>query len=178
MYVTDSQIDEEAPPVVDGWVRSVSTNDNNDGFFGSVPMIGVSVDQTVLRAWWNIALYHVLDPSSTYPAGASILRAGVVYDEADLLPSGTPTPISNADADWLAITTMNPHVAILARETTNAWVTLWGFPIDLSIKSQRKNETAAARTLYLAWEMSLEDEVAGFTMTGWNCSLDAYIRTP
>ena len=164
--------------MADGWGRAVATNPNNDGFFGSVPLISVGVDQTVLRGWWNLGLYHVIDPSSTYTAGASILRAGVVYDEADLLPSGTPTPISNADADWLAITTMNPHIAILARETTNAWVTLWGFPIDLSIKSQRKNETAAARTLYLAWEMSLEDEVAGFTMTGWNCSLDAYIRTP
>src|SRR3990172_1309018 len=139
--------------MADGWVRATATDPNNDGFFGSVPLISVGVDQTVLRAWWNIGLYHVIDPSSTYPPGASILRAGVVYDEADLLPSGTPTP------------------------TSNAWVTLWGFPIDLSIKSQRKNETAEARTLYLAWEMSLLDEVAGFTMTGWNCSMDALIRT-
>jgi len=109
-----------------------------------------------------------------YRYGVRVIR----IDEADLLPSGTPTPITNADADWLAITTMNPHVAILARETTNAWVTLWGFPIDLSIKSQRLNQTAANKTLYLAWEMSLLDEVSGFTMTGWNCSLDALIRTP
>jgi hypothetical protein len=156
----------------------VATNPNNDGFFGSVPLISVGVDQTVLRAWWNIGLFHVIDDVGEYPPGSSILRAGVVYDVADLLPSGTPTPISNADADWLAITTINPTEAILARETTNAWVTLWGFPIDLSIKSQRLNSTAAARTLYLAWEMSLEDEVPGFTMNGWNCSLDAYIRTP
>jgi hypothetical protein len=164
--------------MVDGWVRATATDPNNSGFFGSVPLIAVGAGQTVLRSWWNLGLYHVIDPSSTYPAGASILRAGVVYDEADLEPLETPTPISNADADWLAITTMNPHIAILARETTNAWVTLWGFPIDLSIKSQRRNDTEASRTLYLAWEMSLLDEVSGFTMTGWNCSMDAYIRTP
>jgi hypothetical protein len=164
--------------MADGWVRAVATNPNNSGFFGSVPLISVGVGQTVLRAWWNLGLYHVLDPASEYPPGASILRAGVVYAEADLEPLETPTPISNADADWLAITTMNPFQGILARATTNAWVTLWGFPIDLSIKSQRKNETEASRTLYLAWEMSLEDEVSGFTMTGWNCSLDAYVRTP
>jgi len=164
--------------MADGWVRATATNPNNDGFFGSVPLILVQPDQTVLRAWWNLGLYHVLDPSSEYPPGSSILRAGVVYADADLEPLETPTPISNADADWLAITTMNPSQAILARATTNAWVTLWGFPIDLSIKSQRKNQTEGNKTLYLCWEMSLEDEVAGFTMTGWNCSIDAYIRTP
>jgi hypothetical protein len=164
--------------MADGWVRATATNPNNDGFFGSVPLISVGVDQTVLRAWWNVGFFHVLDPSADYPPGSSILRAGVVYDEADLEPLETPTPISNADADWLAITTLNPSISILARATTNAWVTHWGFPIDLSIKSQRKNQTEAARTLYVAWEMSLEDEVAGFTMTGWWCSIDAYIRTP
>jgi len=164
--------------MADGWVRAVATNPNNSGFFGSVPLISVGVGQTVLRAWWNLGLYHVLDPASEYPPGASILRAGVVYAEADLAPLATPTPISNADADWLAITTINPGIAVLSRATTNAWMTQWGFPVDLSIKSQRKNQTEDARTLYLAWEMSLEDEVSGFTMTGWNCSLDAYVRTP
>jgi hypothetical protein len=164
--------------MADGWVRAVATNPNNDGFFGSVPLISVGVDQTVLRAWWNLGLYHVLEEATEYPPGASILRAGVVYAEADLEPLETPTPISNADADWLAITTINPSIAVLARATTNAWMTLWGFPIDLSIKSQRRNDTEASRTLYLAWEMSLENEVSGFTMTGWNCSIDAYIRTP
>src|SRR3990172_5526686 len=114
--------------MADGWVRATATDPNNDGFFGSVPLISVGVDQTVLRAWWNIGLFHVLDDVGDYPPGSSILPARVVYDVAALLPSGTPTPISNADADWLAITTINPTEAILARETTNAWVTLWGFP--------------------------------------------------
>lgn len=164
--------------MVDGWVRATATNPNNDGFFGSVPLITVQPDQTVLRAWWYVGFHHLVDDVAEYPPGSSILRAGVVYDEADLLPSGTPTPISNADADWLAITSLNPSTAVLARATTNAWLTIWGFPIDLSIKSQRLNSTAENRTLYVAWEMSLNDEVPGFTMNGWQCSLDAYIRTP
>lgn len=164
--------------MVDGWVRATATNPNNDGFFGSVPLIGVSVDQTVLRSWWNVGFHHLVDDVAEYPPGSSILRAGVVYDVAGLTSAQTPTPISNADADWLAITTLNPITAVLARATTNAWLTVWGFPIDLSIKSQRKNDTAAARTLYVAWEMSLNDEVPGFTMNGWQCSMDSYIRTP
>jgi hypothetical protein len=164
--------------MTDGWVRATATNPNNDGFFGSVPLISVGDGQTVLRSWWNAGWFHVLDPSADYPPGSSILRAGVVYDVAGLSSGATPTPISNADADWLAITTVNPSISILARATTNAWVTHWGFPIDLSIKSQRKNETGVSRTLYLAWEMSLNDEVSGFTMTGWWCSMDSLIRTP
>jgi len=164
--------------MADGWVRAVAANPNNDGFFGSVPLISVQPDQTVLRAWWNVGFEHVLDPNSEYPPGSSILRAGVVYAEADLLPSGTPTPITNADADWLAITTLNPVAVVLARATTNAWVTIWGFPIDLSIKSQRRNDTASNMTLYVAWEMDLNDEASGFTMTGWQTTMDALIRTP
>jgi len=165
--------------MVDGWTRATLTNPNNSGFFGSVPTTGITPGQTALRSWWNIGLFYLDADVDVYPPGSSILRAGLCYAEEGLTPLETPPPITNAnDADWLAITTMNPHVAILARETTNAWVTLWGFPIDLSIKSQRLNQTAENKTLYLAWEMSLLDEVSGFTMTGWNCSLDALIRTP
>jgi hypothetical protein len=31
---------------------------------------------------------------------------------------------------------------------------------------------------YLAWEMALEDEISGFTMNGWWCSVDTLVRTP
>jgi len=164
--------------MADGWVRATATNPNNSGFFGSVPLILVQPGQTVLRSWWNLGLYHTLSEAEEYPPGASILRAGVVYAEAGLEALETPTPITNADADWLAITTMNPLQFVLSQATVNAWVTIWGFPIDLSIKSQRRNDTEDDQTLYLAWEMSLENEVSGFTMTGWNCSIDAYVRTP
>lgn len=164
--------------MVDGWVRATATDPNNDGFFGSVPLIGVSPGQTVLRAWWNIGLHHLVDDVATYPPGSSILRAGVVYDVAGLTPAQTPTPISNADADWLAITTLNPTTAVLARATTNAWLTLWGFPIDLSIKSQRRNDTVGNRALYMAWEFSLNEEIPGFTIPGWQASIDAFVRTP
>jgi len=164
--------------MADGWVRATASNPNNSGFFGSVPLILVQPGQTVLRAWWNVGLYHTLTEATQYPPGSSILRAGVVYDEAGLEPLETPTPISNADADWMAITTMNPNVAGLSQADVNAWYTHWGFPVDLSIKSQRKNQTEDDHALYLAYEFGLEDEVAGFTVTGWWCSIDAYLRTP
>lgn len=164
--------------MVDGWVRATATNPNNDGFFGSVPLIGVSDGQTVLRSWWNIGMYWLDDEVNVYPPGSSILRAGVVYDAAGLTPLQTPTPISNADADWMAITTINPSIVQLSQAVVTSWQINWGFPIDLSIKSQRRNETGSNRTLYLAWEMSLNNEVPGFTMSGWWCSIDSFIRTP
>jgi len=66
----------------------------------------------------------------------------------------------------------------LSRATNVAWQLNWGFIEDQSIKSQRRNDTEDPYGLYLAWEMALEDEVSGFTMNGWWCSVDAYIRTP
>lgn len=164
--------------MVDGWVRATANNPNNDGFFGSVPLVTLLPDQTVLRAWWNIGLYYLDSDVNVYPPGNSILRAGVVFDDADLLPSGTPTPITNADADWLAITTLNPYGVQLSRATNVAWQLNWGFIDDQSIKSQRRNDTAENRTLYLSWEMGLSGEISGFTMNGWWCSLDALVRTP
>jgi hypothetical protein len=164
--------------VTDGWVRATATNPNNSGFFGSVPLILVQPGQTVLRSWWNLGLYYLDSDVDQYPPGNSILRAGVVYAEEGLMPLATPTPISNADADWLAITSVNPYGVQLSRAVNVAWQLNWGFPIDLSIKSQRRNDTEDDMTLYLAWEMSLDDEVSGFTMNGWWASMDSLIRTP
>ena len=164
--------------MVDGWTRATASNPNNSGFFGSVPLISVLPGQTVLRSWWNIGMYYLAADVDVYPPGSSILRAGVVYDVEDLMPIATPTPISNADADWLAITTINPTVVQLSRAVNVAWQINWGFPIDLSIKSQRRNDTEDSRTLYLAFEFGLEDEVSGFTIPGWWCSLYSLVRTP
>ena len=88
------------------------------------------------------------------------------------------TLITNADADWLAITTLNPYGVQLSRATNVAWQLNWGFIDDQSIKSQRRNDTEENRTLYLSWEMGLSGEISGFTMNGWWCSLDALVRTP
>ena len=164
--------------MADGWVRAVATNPNNDGFFGSVPLIGVSPDQTVLRMWWNVFFFVVYSDVTIFPPGSSVLRAGIVYAEEGLAPLETPTPISNADADWVAITSLTPATVELDRVTDVGWAVTWGFGEDRSIKSQRKNATEDPRTLYVAWEMSLSQEVSGFTMSGWNTTVDAYVRTP
>lgn len=164
--------------MADGWVRATASNPNNSGFFGSVPLIGVQPGQTVLRSWWNVGLYYLSADENVYPPGNSILRAGVVYADEGLTPLETPTPITNADDDWMAITTINPTVVQLSRATNVAWQINWGFPIDLSIKSQRRNDTEGNKTMYLAYEFGLSGQIAGFALSGWWCSIDALIRTP
>jgi len=164
--------------VTDTWLRTVATNTNNDGFFGSQAMIDVNPTQTALRSWWNVGFFYLSTDENVYPPGSSILRAGLGYFEADLDPLATPTPITNSDADWLAITTVNPYSVQLSRATNVAWQINWGFLSDASAKSMRKNDTMDDMQLYIAWEMQLEDEVSGFTMSGWWASLDTLIRTP
>ena len=160
-----------------GWVRAVQTNVNNSGFFGSLEMISVSSGQTVLRSYWNLALIMTLTNPGQYPPGGSILRVGLGFFEDGLAPLSTPTPISNADADWMDIETLHPRV-VLASATDNIWQLNWDFFPDQSVASQRKNDTASAMGLYLAWEFSLHDEVSGFTIPWWTGSIDAYINTP
>jgi len=164
-------------PVALGWVRATQTNVNNSGFFGSLEMIAVADQQTVRRSYWNIGLIQTLTNPGQYPPGGSILRVGLGYFEDGLAPLSTPTPITNADADWLDIETIHPRV-VLASSVDNIWQLNWDFPKDESVKSQRKNETGGTMGLYVCWEFSLHDEVSGFTIPWWTASIDALINTP
>jgi len=164
--------------MADGWIRSAQTNQANSGFFGSAGVVTLQPGQTLLRGWWNIGLFYLDADVTVYPPGSSVLRAGLVYAAAGLDPLDRPTPVTNANADWLAITSINPYGVQLSRAVNVAWQLNWGFPIDQSIKSQRKNDTEDDMTLYLCWEFALDGEVSGFTINGWWASLDAYVRTP
>lgn len=164
--------------MTDGWVRAVATDVNNFGFFGHIRMITLAPGQTCLKAWWNVGMYHTLTEATQYPPGSSILRVGVAWINADTEPAINVTPISDASADWMAITTLNPTVAGLSQADVNAWYTHWGFRIDQPIKSMRRNDTEDTFALQLAYEFSLNDEVSGFTIPGWWASLDALVRTP
>lgn len=164
--------------MADGWVRAVAAGAPEFGVLGAVPLITLQPDQTVLRSWWNISLKFLVADVNAYPPGESLLRAGVVLAAEGLSLAMTPFPVTNADADWLAITSVNPHIVQLSRATNVAWQINWGFPIDLSIKSQRRNDTEENLTLYMSWEFALSGDAAEFVIDGWAGSLDSYIRTP
>lgn len=164
--------------MADGWVRAVATDVNNFGFFGYVPMITLSPGQTCLKAWWNIGMYYLSSDENVYPPGGSILRAGVCWNNNSSDPVVPKTPISDASADWMAITTLNPEIVQLSRATNVAWQINWSLHTDEPIKSMRKNDTEDTYALQLAWEFSLHEEISGFTIPAWWCSIDALVRTP
>jgi len=164
--------------VTDGWVRATQHDTNNNGFFGYVRMINVSPGQTCLKAWWNIGMYWLEAGVDTYPPGGSILRVGVAWLNADTMPALNLTPISDASADWMAITTLNPEIVQLSRATNVAWQINWSFHIDEPIKSMRRNDTEDTFSLQMACEFSLHEEDPGFTIPAWWSSIDALIRTP
>lgn len=159
------------------WARAVQTNENNSGFFGSSEMGGIASGETLLKAWWNIALVGTWVNPGQYPPGGSICRAGVVYAEAGLAPLSTPTPITNGDADWLTITTLNPR-ATFTSATDLIYMLHWDVELDKPIASMRKNGGATTMGFYVAWEFSLSDEISGFTVPWWMSSLDTYTNTP
>jgi len=110
---------------------------------------------------------------------AASFRQGkrLVYDAAGLAPLSTPTPLTNPDADWLAITTVNP-TPVFTSAVDLIYMITWDIGLDQSIKSQRKNSGGSAMGLYIAWEFQLEDEISGFTIPWWYSSLDMYVNTP
>lgn len=163
----------------DGWVRSSGAQITSNPYWGYVPLISVHPGQTVLRAWWNTGISLVNPNSTEYPAGASYLRAGVAWVSESDATANAPTPVTNADADWMAITSINPRsVQFSNAATTVPWFSLYGFDIDLSIKSQRKNQTSEVYFLWFAWEFGLSGESSDWNGFEWWASMDAYVRTP
>lgn len=140
-------------------------------------MISVSSGQTVLKSYWNIGLVGTWVNPGQYPPGGSILRVGLGYFEDGLAPLSTPTPITNADADWMDIETLYPD-AQFTSATDLIYMLHWTFKPDQAVASQRKNGTAGAMGLYVCWEFTLHDEISGFTVPWWTSSIDAYVNTP
>lgn len=163
----------------DAWVRSTITDGPMNVFYGSVPMVTISPGQTLLRSWWNISLKYISEEVVTYPPGNSMLRAGVVWAPASTLPDDVPRPITNADADWLYIETLNPRKVCLDRQANVAWYIEWGHDYDRSIKSMRKNrETAEWFTLFTSWEVTGQEGTGPFGIQGYSTSLDCLVRVP
>lgn len=161
-----------------GWVRATQTNQNNSGFFGSLEMIGTTPGQTILHTFWNINIWGSWGSVAQYPPGSSICRVGLVFDTAGIAPASTPTPITNASADWLDITTLCP-VGQIATSTNVDWQYNWQFEQDREVTVKRKNTTAGNKSLYMAWEFTVaSDALSGFTLNGWSSSIDAYVNTP
>lgn len=157
-----------------GWVRSSVNNGNNFGVAGLWPMVTIQPGQTVLRSYWNIGLIGTYTNPGQFPPGGSYLRVGLSYNDPAV---ETPLPISNADADWMDIETLQAST-VLASSVDNIWHLQWNFPKDESVKSQRKNTTAVDHVLQVSWEFGTFEPMTNFSVPWWYATVDAYINTP
>ena len=166
--------------MTDGWVRSTVTGTNNFGQWSAVQMVTLLPGQTVLRSWWNWGGAYLDSGVNQYPPGDSLLRVGLLYAQSGLSAITTPTPVSQADADWLAITTLNPSSVQLSQSSTtgNSWAMNWGFPWDQSAKSMRRNDTGVDMGLYICSEWAFSAQHTDFGTGNYSASLNALVRTP
>lgn len=157
------------------WVRSLTVNENNSGYYGSVEMLSFSPDSTLNRSIWSINLWGTWGNVAQYPPGSSICRAGIIVAESGLDPSATPTPISQPTAPWVDLVTLVP-VGQIAISTLVDWQYNWVTPVDRIAKAMRRNDTSGDVAVYLSWEFSVaSDALSGFAMLGWSGAVDAYI---
>lgn len=162
--------------MADIWHRAALTDPTTSPGFGAALLAEVLPGETVLRSWWNIEIFRT-DGATDYPPGASILRAGICWAEFGLLPAQVPGPVTFPNADWMAITTINPRIVDLSRATNVVWQIHWGFTEDRSIKSQRKNRSETdSMGLYVSWELTYNGTPVNITPQGWNASIDTLVR--
>jgi hypothetical protein len=160
------------------WARTLAVDDNNSGFYGSKEMSGLSNGSTILRTLWSINLWGTWGSVDQYPPGSSIARAGIIVAAAGLAPADTPTPISQAEDDWLDLVTLVP-LGQIATSTNVDWQYNWMTLEDRNAKAQRLNDTGSDQSLYLSWEFTVApDAISGFAMLGWSGATDAYVNIP
>lgn len=164
--------------MVDAWVRGtrVGATPAGTGYYGGDILITVNPGETVLRSWVFWSGYTLMAPVNEFPPGGSLLRVGMAW--VPFLGSGNPTPVSQPDADWMWISSFRAREVNLSRATNVAWYLEYGTDIDISVKSQRKNQTDEPYALRVAWEFALSGQATGFQLPFWNASVDAYIRNP
>ncbi len=157
------------------WLRGTTTNGYQQAYWGYQQLIGVNVNQTVLGAYWNINVFGTWGGINFFPPARSLMRAGLLWAEDGLPAGNTPTPISQPDADWMDIETIQPDVSYTT-STQNNWHVQWGFKFDQRVKAQRRNRGPELMGLYVSFEFNLGgSHVDPFAITGWNGSIDALV---
>lgn len=133
------------------WRRTTFVQDTAN-FFGHVPGIAVQPGETVIKTFWSLSVWTVNGNEPTYPPGSSLLRAGIIFDSF-ASPAGN-TPVSQADALWMDLTTMPWHTDL--EETTEVdWLTTANTgPSDREAAAMRKNDFAEPYTVYVSWELA------------------------
>lgn len=132
-------------------------------YFGHSLLVDPNVGQTIRRVHWSWQAHQVFVGSAGWPPGSGITQVGLVWTDQ----SGTniPTPLSQPEADWIALETITWET-ILSRTTDVVWVINSRPPVaSWDTKSMRKQvPTNPVWSLHMSWETEVaSDSASPFT---------------
>lgn len=132
-------------------------------YFGHAVMYTPGASETILRVHWSWYAHNFFN-SDLWPPGTSCTKVGLVWDVGT--GPDTPTPISQPDADWMALHTAVWDSQFIRISTINQWELHSRGPVQgFDTKSMRKQVSVGpAFNLSMSWEtLRTSDQPADFT---------------
>lgn len=136
--------------------RFHSTSPN---YFGHSLLVDPDPGQTIRRVHWSWQAHQVFVGTSGWPPGSGITQVGLVWTSE--VGSNIPTPLSQPDADWIALETI-VWDTILSRTTDIVWVLNSRPPVaGWDTQSMRKQDPAGSvYSLHMSWETEVASDSA------------------
>lgn len=133
------------------WRRTLFADDQL-GSWGVSNSAGIEPGETVVRTLWSLQLWVSYGDTNTYPAGSSLVRAGIIFDKE--LDSADNTPVSQPNEAWMDLTTM-PWRSQLAISAGVDWMIQADTGrTDRDSRVMRKNvDPVNPYAVWLAWEL-------------------------
>lgn len=136
-------------------------------YYGYSLLVDPDVGQTVRRVHWAWQAHQVFVGSSGWPPGSGITQVGLVW--TDQTGSNIPTPLSQPEADWIALENVRWDTE-LSRTTDIVWEMHSTFPqTSWDTQSMRKQvPTNPVWSLYMSWETEVASDTASpFNYAAW-----------
>lgn len=157
------------------WRRSTFVQDSAN-YYGYAPGEAVEAGETVLRCFWSLSVWNVYGDQPTYPAGTSLLRAGIILDS--LSSPAHNTPVSQANVDWMDLTTMPWNIELMEAVNADWLVRANTGPTDRDSRAMRKNTLTTTQTVWVSWELATSSlQVSGFDFYA-SGSVDILVALP
>lgn len=142
------------------WRRTTFVQDTLN-YFGHVPSIAVEPGETVIRTFWSLSAWIVYGDTANYPAGTSLLRAGILFDT--FVDPTFDTPVSQPDSEWMDLTSCPWHTQLAVSAEVDWLVTANTGYTDRDARAKRLNDTDVPYTVYVSWELATSSlQAVGF----------------
>lgn len=144
--------------------------------FDHVALMTIANGQTINRTLWSWSACLTESTSAGVPTGSSLTRVGLIVLEPGA--ATVPMPITDAEADWLAIETCR-WTGNITTSTNVDWFLQAGFGApDLESKAQRLCVSAEGEQVYCSWETWVAADAVGPFAFVANTAVDCFILNP